>query len=291
MSLDETIFEPIGETWPTVRSLGTTGGIAAGWTDASTIHGAGTFDPLTVVNGEIVLYPQLTSHDAWSPGPWDDGASSPWLMAHGMATFDCGLSDNFEVTVGWRCVPGEGASTWNQVSPSTWNQVSPVVFADINAADPLEMGVVPIWDFVAQRDGVLGSTYLQNAFRAPLADTFDPPAYYRPVSESLFSWGYQHGEMQARQHWWTIRCVAGKVAAWFDGERQFAPVNLSSATTTNDPGFTWEWAAGRTQIGVHIIHFCIDPGRLFPGTAIVASERWPSRLNHFSWRPYTEPLV
>jgi hypothetical protein len=250
------------------------------WIDAATVRDPEQWDPLPVVDGRFEVYPQPSSLDAHDPGPWTDGDSTPWVYGHSMKVIKLpSWADphNIEVQVRWDCLP-EGLPQINQVSP--------VVLADLGAADPRKLGVVPIWDAAFNP----GATYIQNAFEAPLPHTGDSPGFYRAVLESpnLYGDDLPGGwPTYNASHWWRCRVQGGRITSWFNGDLQHEDIDLASATSSNDPEFGWAWALeeGRTQIGVHIIHFAILPGRVLPGTAFVSDGLWASRVGWFSWQP------
>lgn len=82
-------------------------------------------------------------------------------VAHYLLYLDLEQDDNIEVGVRWK----------TPSVLSTLSQVSPAGFIDPNAG-PLEMGLVPIYDI-----SLAGAMFIQNAFRNPENNVFDPDLY------------------------------------------------------------------------------------------------------------------
>ena len=121
------------------------------WVDAASIWPT-MFDPTEIVDGRIEAY---ATHPA-TPYP------GPGVVGHYLIARDMGMSDDFEVSLRWLVSGGF----------SFVHQVSPVAFVDLNSVDPLQMGVLPIWDVG------INATYLQNAFRnEPIEDVCNSSYY------------------------------------------------------------------------------------------------------------------
>jgi hypothetical protein len=217
------------------------------------------FDEALVENGQLTLHPDPANRDTHMPGPWVDGDDSPWIMGRVMAGFDIGITDNFEVDL------------LQVATPSTLElliQVSPFIYGTLDPeSDPVQMGVCPVIDVALNPN----YTYLQNCFRSPIPDAFDPVAYYEHVPGTL----RQHTISGRAHRWWKVRVQNGLVTTWLDTVRVHPPLDVEAL---------WPWVAGRTMIGVHIIHFHVEPGRVWPGSPFVIDTEARSRVGVFRWR-------
>ncbi len=188
------------------------------WTDAATLYPT-MFDSATFSGGILTKQPKHVN--TFSPGTPNS------YVTHMLMAYNTGLYDNFEVSVRWRPDLTQAGFT---------HQVSPVAFVDLNSTDPLQMGVLPIWDVS------VNATYIQNAFReSPISDVPNN-AYYVADNTSINN-GMPAGITDGGPCWVSLKCENGKLSYSFDG------VVLKTGRTIP------AWASGRTWMGIHVIGF------------------------------------
>lgn len=209
------------------------GSVGNGWTDAIDVWGSSQFDAVNITDELLTVQP---SHAV--------SGSPTYLVGRGLIARDLGISDNFEVTVRW-WLSDDGNITVSRAL----QQVSPVAFVDLEADEPLEMGVMPVWDISI---APAGATYIQNLFRSPIAD------YLNPVYYTLLG-GQQGGAPPATRGFYyqniTLRCVNGTITYLWDRTQVGSSIQVPS------------WAQGRTWFGVNIAG--IDFSGTYPGGAPV----------------------
>lgn len=204
-----------GSAWHVERF--NTGQLPAGWVDASVLLGTDEFDPPTFSNGRLEA--QATHPDGYSLSP------DPNIRCgHTFIGVDTGLDDNFELRIRW-VIPSFFAA---------YQQVSPVAFVDFNAADPKQLGVLPVWDSTIPTTGAF---YLQNAFRNPVDEAFDT-ALYDQLGDAQSASVLDLAPITTI----SLRCENGELNYSYNGK-------ADDPETTVVP----EWAEGRTWMGVHIV--------------------------------------
>lgn len=238
------------------------------WSDAVDVWGPGMFDRAVITSDGVC------GVDATTPSTWED--PTPWVVGHSLCARPMG-SANGEVSIRWNIADANALSFTSQVGPAFG--------VDLEAADPLQMGVTFHWDIS------LGQvTYAQNAFRSPIDRVFDYPSYYRPIESTI--------EMDLPalvtttpappntttltpvkgQIWITTRVVDGEFSTYWNGVKRHGPTPVP------------EWAAGRDMWGWHAVSIHCAPGQNFPGTLIPVTEAAPARWDAWCWRPYSGPL-
>jgi hypothetical protein len=145
------------------------------------------------------------------------------LVSHVMIAKQIGMTDNYAVSIRWRC-DLSGQVAWI-------SQVSPVASLDLDAVNPEEMGIMAISDVS------INATYIQNVVMpADIPSVFDPVVYHDldgtgapgvPVVNDAVNWV-------------VIMCVSGMVTYFFNGVRR-------GRWVPKPPWATGDWA------GVHII--------------------------------------
>lgn len=201
------------------------GPVANGWTDAFDIWGDSQFDQATIVDGKFSIQP---THNA--------GGNA--RVCHAFIAQDLGFSDDFEVSLKW-WLSDDG----NITISSALQQISPCAFIDLEADEPLEMGVLPVWDLS------LTATYFQNAFRSPVADCLNP-AYYTSLGGD--SGGVAPYSVRPfYEQTITMRCENGTLTYYWDREPTGSSIPVPS------------WAQGRTWFGVWFM--ALDYVGTYPG--------------------------
>lgn len=137
------------------------GNLGGGWIDFADIHGEDEISR-TLCLGDGAAGVLETANAAVTPG-----YTPAFNQQIGHCVFGRPMgSANGELTVEWD-LPN-GMHIFHQISPA---------FGLNFAADAhyLKMGVAHVWDAGLVR----GKSYAQNVFRGPVADSYDPPLYYR----------------------------------------------------------------------------------------------------------------
>lgn len=194
-------------------------------------------------------------------------ANTELVVGHTLISREMGQSDNAEVLIRWD-TPTE---------LSTVGQVSPAAFIDLNASDPLQMGVLPVFD-VSIFGGV---TYAQNAFRqSPLSEVFDPSYYTNIGGGAGFPWPGTISYGAGVSHWWRLRCVGGYMSAWFDDRKIFDTIAVPA------------WATGRDGWGIHVIPIHVAVGETFPSLNVntPVTDITRTTIGQWMWRPYNGPI-
>lgn len=239
------------------------------WTDAADVWGPGMFDRALIVD-DGVCGVDADTISAWEP-------PSTWVVGHSVCARPMG-SVNGEVSVRWN-IAGSNALSFT-------SQVGPAFGLDLEAADPLQMGVTFHWDISLGQ-----TTYAQNVFRSPVEEVFDYPSYYRPIESTI------EDDLPALvtttptppnttlitpvdgQIWVTTRVVDGEFSTWWNGLKRHGPTPVP------------EWALGRDSWGWQAVSIhCIPDGRNFPNTLIPVNAATPARWDAWCWRPYDGPL-
>ncbi len=180
---------------------------------------------------------QVSAQATHTPTPPDGDQ----LVGHQMIARDLGVDETTDWSV---------AITWDARSGlALAQQVSPCAFIDLESSDPLQMGVLPVYDVS------IDATYFQNAFRsATTADALDPD-YYDNLGGSSSAYSGS-ATIQTLE----MRCVSSLLTMRFNG-RQFGSAIAPPA-----------WAEGRTWFGIHIVSIDWQVGGVYPGDFPVTVE-------------------
>ena len=192
-----------------------------GWVDAHSLYPT-MFDEAVIVDGKLSCTSThlITGSEESLP---------TWRTGHWLVVRDIGIADDFRVTIDWTI-------------PTTWaglQQVSPCAFVDLTSTDPLEMGVCPVWD-ISLPPG--GATYLQNVFRAPVADTPNPD-YYTSLGAAENGGPAAVDEDGTTRQVIELRCENGVLSYFWDGVQRGNPTSTVAVPA---------WAEGRTWAGINV---------------------------------------
>lgn len=221
--------------------------------DAASVYGTSMFTQTAMSYEGVQPYKLIPSTYA------GDAISGDVDVSHNLISTELGTSTDIQIIMSWEVDRYAGYAM----------QISPCFGIDLNAANPLEMGVLPVWDIT------LNGFYFQNGFRSNLSDCLDP-AYY----DSLGGGSPMSVPETPMRHWWDLRVTGGFMQARFNGEVMSAPVAI--------PAF----AVGRDGWGIHMVGIALKLGRTYFGTSIKAVAPQP-QVKALTWvaRPYTTPLV
>jgi hypothetical protein len=240
------------------------GYVGNGWSDAHTLYPA-LFNPAVIIAGKLNATGSTDS-------TWNEPPELPWEVGHTLIYRECPWS-NFQITVRW--------STDDPLA--VLSQISPALFVNVDAADPLAVGVKPVFDV-----GLSNSTYWQNCFRTAtdMADVLDPEAYYRDIDGTGMSGTGLFGPTgPGTTQEITCRHVDGFMRWWWNGNpRDTAPVAVPAYVQDGRP----------LMVGIDVISIHARVGEAWgttpPASLIIPDRIVQDEIVYFSMQPYTGTL-
>lgn len=236
------------------------------WVDAYDIYPT-LFDQCQIINGQVEALP---THAETHSVPYTEPADQTGVWGHWMAAMDIGVSDNFEVGIEFNNTDG-------------FQQNLPLGLVDLESANPLVMGIGPVWDIT------FPATFFENAFRVSTqpGDCWDVNYYdtdYIPGDESGNSGAPFPGSNNPSQNIpplgktrVVMRVVGGQMAYYWNGVKRGDTVPIPDWGIENN---TWA--------GFQIIGFCRKVGQphlLFIGDNY--DHIHPELITKWWWRPAT----